>query len=158
MFKFNKQRLLLFFLTFSILYISAFAYKTNEDFPYYHFNYTMLLVEKPSMLGVGLFNHGFRTPSSLFYINSGVYTLSSILILINAHYIKVHAEERKINLKDIKSLKIYDQVLFYSLLGNILYTTSKSILSNTFTIKKIYSLIISFILFGSLWINYNFLY
>jgi hypothetical protein len=97
-------------------------------------------------------------PESLFYINSGVYTLSSILILINAHYIKVHAEERKINLKDIKSLKIYDQVLFYSLLGNILYTTSKSILSNTFTIKKIYSLIISFILFGSLWINYNFLY
>ena len=69
-FKFNKQRLLLFFLTFSILYISAFAYKANEDFPYYHFNYTMLLVEKPSMLGVGLFNHGFRTPSSLFYINS----------------------------------------------------------------------------------------
>ena len=69
-YKFNKQGLLLLFLIFSILYISAFAYKTNEDFPYYHFNYTMLLTEKPSMLGVGAFNHGFRTPSSLFYINS----------------------------------------------------------------------------------------
>jgi hypothetical protein len=69
-YKFDKQRLFLFFFTFSILFISAFAYKTNEDFPYYHFNYTMLLVEKPSMLGVGAFNHGFRTPSSLFYVNS----------------------------------------------------------------------------------------
>jgi hypothetical protein len=69
-YKFNKQGLLLLFLIFSILYISAFAYKTNEDFPYYHFNYTMLLTEKPSMLGIGSFNHGFRTPSSLFYINS----------------------------------------------------------------------------------------
>jgi hypothetical protein len=69
-YKFNKQGLLLLFLIFSILYISALAYKTNEDFPYYHFNYTMLLTEKPSMLGVGAFNHGFRTPSSLFYINS----------------------------------------------------------------------------------------
>jgi hypothetical protein len=70
---FNKQGLLLLFLIFSILYISAFAYKTNEDFPYYHFNYTMLLTEKPSMLGIGAFNHGFRTPSSLFYINSLFY-------------------------------------------------------------------------------------
>lgn len=97
-------------------------------------------------------------PELLFYINSGIYTLSCILILINAHYIKVHAEEKNINLKGIKSLKIYDKVLFYSLLGNIVYITSKSILSNTFTIKKIYGLLISFILFGSLWINYNFLY
>ena len=69
-YKFNKEGLLLSFLIFSILYISALAYKTNEDFPYYHFNYTMLLTEKPSMLGIGAFNHGFRTPSSLFYINS----------------------------------------------------------------------------------------
>jgi hypothetical protein len=67
---FNKKGLLLLFLTFSILYISALAYKTNEDFPYYHFSYTMLLTEKPSMLGIGVFNHGFKTPSSLFYINS----------------------------------------------------------------------------------------
>jgi hypothetical protein len=33
----------------------------------------MLLTEKPSMLGIGAFNHGFRTPSSLFYINSLFY-------------------------------------------------------------------------------------
>jgi hypothetical protein len=97
-------------------------------------------------------------PELLFYINSGIYTISSILILINAHYIKIHAKEKNINLKNIKSLKIYDKFLFYTLLGNIIYTTSKSVLSNTFTIKKIYSLIISLILFGSLWINYNFLY
>ena len=69
-YKFNKQGLFLLFLIFLILYISALTYKANEDFPYYHFNYTMLLTEKPSMLGIGAFNHGFRTPSSLFYINS----------------------------------------------------------------------------------------
>jgi hypothetical protein len=69
-YKFNRERLLLSFLIFSILYISALTYKTNEDFPYYHFSYTMLLTEKSSMLGIGAFNHGFRTPSSLFYINS----------------------------------------------------------------------------------------
>ena len=97
-------------------------------------------------------------PDCLFYINSGIYTLSSILILINAHYIKIHAEKKNIKLKNIKSLKIYDKVLFYTLLGNIIYITSKSILSHTFTVKKIYSLLVSLILFGSLWINYNFLY
>lgn len=97
-------------------------------------------------------------PESLFYINSGIYSISCILILINAHFIKVHAKEKNINLKDIKSLKIYDKVLFYTLLGNIVYISSKSILSNTFTIKKIYNLIISLFLFGSLWINYTFLY
>jgi len=69
-YKFNKEGLLLLFSIFSILYISALAYKTNEDFPYYHFNYTLLLTERPSMFGIGAFNHGFRTPSSLFYINS----------------------------------------------------------------------------------------
>lgn len=97
-------------------------------------------------------------PPSLFYINSGIYTISAIFILVNAHYIKKHAEEKKIDLKSVKSLKIYDKVLFYTLLGNIIYTTSKSVLSHTFTIKKIYNFIVSLILFGSLWLNYKFLY
>ena len=69
----NRKEFYIFFLVFLILFIGSLAFKTNEDFPFYHFNYTMIIVERPSVLGMGVFNHGFRTPSSIFYINSFFY-------------------------------------------------------------------------------------
>ena len=72
-FKINKSNYLILLLVFSTLFIANLAFKTNEDFPYYHFNYTMLLVEGSLPFGIGIFNHGFRTPSSLFYLNSLFY-------------------------------------------------------------------------------------
>ena len=55
---------------FGILIIFIFVYKNHDDFSYYHFPYTHLLTEFPNMIGLGNFNHGFRTPSSIFYLSS----------------------------------------------------------------------------------------
>jgi hypothetical protein len=72
-FKNNKNLKKEFFLIFFLLIIASFLFKTHDDFPYYHFPYSYYLTQTDFMIGVGQFNHGFRTPSSIFYINSLVY-------------------------------------------------------------------------------------
>ena len=57
-------------LIFIILMIFIFVSKNHDDFPYYHFPYAHLLTEYGNMLGLGNFNHGFRTHSSIFYLSS----------------------------------------------------------------------------------------
>ena len=47
--------------------------KTHDDFHYYHFPYTYYITQHSLLIGVGQFNHGFRTPSSIFYLNSLFY-------------------------------------------------------------------------------------
>ena len=47
--------------------------KTHDDFPYYHFPYTFYLTQENLIVGTGILNHGFRTPSSIFYLNSIFY-------------------------------------------------------------------------------------
>ena len=63
----NIKTLLIIFL---ILMIFIFVNKNHDDFPYYHFPYTHLLTEYSNMVGIGNFNHGFRTHSSIFYLSS----------------------------------------------------------------------------------------
>ena len=60
-------------LIFLILFISVLIFKTHDDFPYYHFAYSYYLTQSSSYIGIGPFNHGFRTPSSIFYLNSLFY-------------------------------------------------------------------------------------
>ena len=48
-------------------------HKTHDDFPYYHFPYTYYLTQSDIHIGVGNFGHGFRTSSSIFYLNSLFY-------------------------------------------------------------------------------------
>ena len=55
---------------FFILIIFILASKQHDDFPYYHFPYAHLLTEYGNMVGIGNFNHGFRTHSSIFYLSS----------------------------------------------------------------------------------------
>jgi len=55
---------------FLLLFISFVIYKPHDDFSYYHFQYSNYLIEFPLLIGVGQFNHGFATPSSIFYLNS----------------------------------------------------------------------------------------
>ena len=55
---------------FIILNIFIFVSKNHDDFSYYHFPYTHLLTEHSNMIGLGNFNHGFRTHSSIFYLSS----------------------------------------------------------------------------------------
>ena len=47
--------------------------KNHDDFPYYHFAYINIITQIENSFGLGNFNHGFRTPSSLFYFNSLFY-------------------------------------------------------------------------------------
>ena len=68
--KIIKENLKNSIIIFSILIIFIFVSKNHDDFPYYHFSYIHLLTEYPSMIGLGNFNHGFRTHSSIFYLSS----------------------------------------------------------------------------------------
>ena len=72
-FKNNRQNLSItvFFLIF--YFIGICIYKTHDDFPYYHFQYTYYLTQSPSILGLGNYDLGLRTPSSIFYLNSLFY-------------------------------------------------------------------------------------
>ena len=60
--KYRKEIFLTFFV-FIIISSSLFLYKNHDDFPYYHFPYTYYLTQQSFYIGVGQFNHGFRTPS-----------------------------------------------------------------------------------------------
>ena len=58
---------------FLFIFIATLAAKSHDDFPYYHFAYIHLLTSIDFSLGIGVFNHGFRTPSSIFYLSSLFY-------------------------------------------------------------------------------------
>ena len=61
------------FLIFLVLLVGALIFKTHDDFPYYHFKYSYYLTQNSAFIGLGNFNLGFRTPSSIFYLNSLFY-------------------------------------------------------------------------------------
>ena len=63
----NIKKLLIVFFILTIFILLA---KNHDDFPYYHFPYTHLLTEYSNLVGLGNFNHGFRTHSSIFYLSS----------------------------------------------------------------------------------------
>ena len=63
----------LFFCVFFILIFFTLVAKNHDDFPYYHFPYTILLTEFTHPIGIGQLNNGFRSPSSLFFISSLFY-------------------------------------------------------------------------------------
>ena len=120
---FIKNRyFLILLIIFVLLFISLIIYKTHDDFPYYHFPYTWYLTQKSMLIGTGQFNHGFRTPSSIFYLNSLFYLpivkhftfqIGAVLImgftnLILITKIILRLEEKKI-----------DYILFLSLLSFI---------------------------------------
>ena len=68
----NNQNKILFVLLI-IYFLGFLIFKTHDDFPYYHFNYTYYLTQMPTAIGIGNFNLGLRTPSSIFYLNSLFY-------------------------------------------------------------------------------------
>ncbi len=69
----NKKKLLFQISLFIILIFFILSAKTHDDFAYYHFAYIHLLTTEPTIFGIGVFNHGFRTPSSIFYLSSLFY-------------------------------------------------------------------------------------
>ena len=59
-----------FFILFLIIFVSLLIFKNHDDFSYYHFVSTYILTQYDLTIGMGQLNHGFRTPSSIFYLNS----------------------------------------------------------------------------------------
>ena len=68
-FNFEKKNIKFQFLIFLVLLAAIFAAKNHDDFAYYHFSYIHLLTTSDLSIGLGHFNHGFRTPSSIFYLH-----------------------------------------------------------------------------------------
>ncbi len=61
----------LLFLT--LVYVGILIGKPHDDFHYYHFPYIHYLLNSDFIFGVGHLNHGFRTSSSIFYLNAIFY-------------------------------------------------------------------------------------
>ena len=69
----EKKKLLFQISFFILLIIFVLSAKNHDDFEYYHFAYIHLLTTEPTIYGIGNFNLGFRTPSSIFYLSSLFY-------------------------------------------------------------------------------------
>ena len=119
---FNNRYFFILLVIFILLFISLIIYKTHDDFPYYHFPYTWYLTQKPMLIGTGQFNHGFRTPSSIFYLNSLFYLplvkhftfqIGAVLIMGFTNLILITKIILRIERKKI------DYILFLSLLSFI---------------------------------------
>ena len=127
----NKRVKEIFFtsIIFLCLYISLLIIKTHDDFPYYHFGYSYYLTQNTFLIGIGQFNHGFRTQSSIFYLNSLFYLpiikfyffhLSSLLFLgfVNIAFINKllkNFKNKNIDYRDYFSILsiIFINIFFY---------------------------------------------
>jgi len=78
-----KNEIIFSFIVFTLLFTAVLQFKNHDDFPYYHFPYTYYLTQQSLHIGIGQFNHGFRTPSSIFYINSLFYLPFAKFFLFN---------------------------------------------------------------------------
>ena len=113
--KINIIKLNTFFL---LLFFSFIIFKSHDDFSYYHFPYTYYLTQSEIVIGIGNFNHGFRTPSSIFYLNSLFYLpiikyyffqIGAILIMGFSSYQFIYLIKKKLKQKK------YDKFFFLSL-------------------------------------------
>ena len=68
--KISKKKTYLYILIFILIYLGILIGKPHDDFHYYHFPYIHYLLNSDFIYGVGHLNHGFRTSSSIFYINA----------------------------------------------------------------------------------------
>lgn len=80
---FNKKLFAYAIVIFILLFIGILMHKNHDDFFYYHFPYTLSLIESKKIIGIGHLEHGFRTPSSIFYLNSLFYLPITKLYLIH---------------------------------------------------------------------------
>ena len=115
------------FLIFSILFIGLLLYKNHDDFFYYHFQYTLSIIEFKKIIGLGLLEHGYRTPSSIFYLNSLFYLPGIDYYFLNGGAILIlgFSDLYLINqiLKKLKNGKI-DPIFYILLLSLTLINTS----------------------------------
>jgi len=115
-----KRNFIYLFSIFSIIFLAFIIFKTHDDFGYYHFPYSYYLNKFSMIIGIGPLNHGFRTPSSIFYLNSlfylpyldyYLYHMGAILILGFSNIILVS------NIKKYLDKKDNNQFFFLNLLA-----------------------------------------
>ena len=103
-----------------ILFISFLIFKNHDDFSYYHFPYTYFLTQHDLSIGLGNFGHGFRTPSSIFYLNSLFYlpfvdyylfNMGAVLILCYSNIIFLHNIYDNLSKKKFKLNNNFTRVL-----------------------------------------------
>ena len=126
-FRDNLKQLKIVFIIFLILFIGLLMHKNHDDFYYYHFSYTLSLIEYKKILGLGLLNHGFRTPSSIFYLNSLFYLPYIKYFMINSGAIFIMGFANIIFLDKINNLlkeKKISLILFLLILSFIYINTA----------------------------------
>ena len=69
----TKRNLIFLFSIFSFIFLAFIIFKTHDDFGYYHFPYSYYLNKFSMIIGIGPLSHGFKSPSSIFYLNSLFY-------------------------------------------------------------------------------------
>ncbi len=119
---FNKQNLKYIVVVFTLIFLAFIIFKTHDDFGYYHFPYSYYLNKFSMIIGVGPLNHGFRTPSSIFYLNSlfyfpyieyYLYHMGAILIMGFSNIILIS------NIKNCLEKKENNQFFFFNILAFI---------------------------------------
>ena len=118
--KIFKKYLSFICLIFGILIIAFLTSKTHDDFPYYHFPYTYYLTQENLIIGVGNLVHAFRTPSSIFYLNSLFYLPVVEYFLFNMGAILIFGFSNLIlilKLKNDFNNKRYDFIFFLTFLS-----------------------------------------
>ena len=120
-------------LIFSIIFIGILLYKNHDDFFYYHFQYTLSLINFKKIIGIGLLEHGYRTPSSIFYLNSLFYLPGIKYFLLHSGAIYVFGFSilfllnnifTKINTKEINS-DFYLSLLSFIFITTVFYRISE---------------------------------
>ena len=123
-----KSNFYLMGIIFLILTVFILSAKNHDDFPYYHFAYIQLITKFSNSLGIGLFNHGFRTPSSIFYLSSLFYLpktgynlihLAPVFFLGFANFIFIN--KIYVNLKNKENFYIILLSLLSFALANIFF-------------------------------------
>ena len=105
-----------------VLIIGAYVFKNHDDFSYYHLTYSLNLSENSFIVGTGIFSHGFRTFSSLFYYHSLLYMpyIEFYLFHIGPYFILIFFNLIVFEkLSEFKSLENSDFIFYFSLLSFI---------------------------------------
>ena len=105
-----------------VLIVGAYVFKNHDDFSYYHLTYSLNLSENSFIIGTGIFSHGFRTFSSLFYYHSLLYMphIEFYLFHIGPFFILIFFNLVVFNkISENKVLKNSDFIFYFSLLSFI---------------------------------------
>ena len=105
----SKKNFIFLCSIFLVIFLAFVIFKTHDDFGYYHFPYSYYLNKFSMIIGIGPLNHGFRTPSSIFYLNSlfylpyldyYLYHMGAILVLGFSNIILISNIKRCFDQKD----------------------------------------------------------